>query len=127
MPWVIALMSLGRASARELIGQPLRVGPWEWYERTDNAGTDRWSLLRRPRDPRRRGSGSDGRGLPRALSRSRRRAEADRAGAQRGPRVPDPLPARVRGRGLDPAPERGPRLRRRRQGRAAVRDDAVRR
>ena len=42
-------------------------------------------------------------------------------------RVPRALPARVRGGGVDPAPERDPDLPRGRGGRAAVRDDALRR
>ena len=46
---------------------------------------------------------------------------------QRRRGVPRALPARVRGGGLDPAPERDPDLPRRRGGRAAVRDDALRR
>ena len=85
--------------------------------------------VRRSPDPRDRGARRDGHGLPGAPSqaRPRRRAEGDRPRAERGPRVPDPLPARVRGRGLDPPPERRARLRRGREGRAAVRDDAVRR
>ena len=41
--------------------------------------------------------------------------------------VPRALPARVRGGGVDPAPERDPDLPRGRGGRAALRDDALRR
>ena len=46
---------------------------------------------------------------------------------QRRRGVPRALPARVRGGGLDPAPERDPDLPRGRGGRAALRDDALRR
>ena len=60
-------------------------------------------------------------------AQARGRAEGDRARRLGRRGVPRALPARVRGGGVDPAPERDPDLPRGRGGRAAVRDDALRR